>query len=111
MELIFPLAGHIYAGDISKGLAPGLTYAVGVVTVMQGIEETDFFFGTSDGRGKIRAGFLIAAAGKLWGIISAYKVATAHNEQIKLKIESDAKGTPMLKLSVSLDRLKSQLRR
>ena len=106
MELIFPLAGHIYAGEISKGMAPGLTYAIGVGTVMQGIEETDFFFGTSDGRGKIRAGLLIAAAGKLWGVISAYKVAAAHNEKIKIKIESDAKGTTMLKLSVPLDQFK-----
>ena len=106
LELIFPLAGHIYAGDISKGMAPGVTYVVGALTVIQGIEETDFFFGTSDGGGKIGAGLLIAAAGKLWGVISAYKVAAAHNEKIKIKIESDAKGTTMLKLSVPLDRFK-----
>lgn len=111
LELVCPLAGHAYAGDVGKRLAPGVTYVVGLLTIAQGIDDTDFFFGTSDGGGKIMVGMLIASAGKLWGMISAYKVAKARDEKISINIEPAAKGAIMLKLSVPLSRLEFKLRK
>ena len=111
MEFFIPLAGHAYAGDVTKGLKPNLVSAAGMLVTMHGVSQSvDNMFSARDERDEgeeaLMWGLIMFVGGKVWAMRSAYKVAAAHNEQIKLKIESDTTGTTMLKLSVPLDRFK-----
>lgn len=89
LELLVPLAGHAYAGDIERGIFPTTATLAGVFLIAYSSNYQDWeavevvFYG---------AGLFLV--GKVWGAVSAVRTANDHNREIRERVTPGLGVTP-----------------
>ena len=85
MEFLTPFAGHVYAGDIKRGLLPNAVRVTGVTLFFASIDCLDCgssSYSTAQSIG-VWAGFLGSGVGTWWGAIWAGNTARDHNRALR----------------------------
>ena len=85
LEILIPTVGHAYAGNWAKGLIPfGVTVA-GYTTAFVGAAECADHTGDCTGgeNAKMLSGLIVGIGGQIWGMVSAYRTAENHNNELR----------------------------
>lgn len=85
LEVIVPLVGHAYAGDISRGVVPTLISGGGLVLMFAsvGSAASGDLAGFTSTYG---LGLLAYLGGRVYGVISAVQTANDFNNDLKRKL-------------------------
>ena len=79
-----PLLGHWYAGDVKRGILPGVVRMGGLSVAMGTAVEC--LFSCSDTANFVGgAGFGVFLSGWIWGMASAYRTASDRNQAIRTR--------------------------
>ena len=80
LEWLVPTVGFAYAGDWKRGLPPAAVTLAGVVLFAATFEF--HIFSESECNGTCTIGLLMAAGGRIWGIIDAVDTAKDFNRAL-----------------------------
>ncbi len=89
IEWLVPVVGHAYAGNARKGILPAVVHVAGLTAFVMGARCDSVCKLNNQGsedEGLAWAGLGVAAVGKAWGMISAYRTAGNHNADLRRRL-------------------------
>lgn len=100
LELLLPMAGHVYSGKASNGIMPLAATVVGLVVMVKGSD--DYY----PKPGLVKVGAALFVGGRVWSVISAHNSTEAHNyalrQKYRITLSSISDGRPAIGLSIPI---------